>query len=75
MSKVRVCDRCGNKLNEPAKFIDLKPIHYILGIETVAFDYWEGEYTSRWEGDLCKDCAGELERFLRGQATDECKEE
>lgn len=75
MSKVRICDRCGNKLNEPVKFIDLKPVHYILGMETTMFDYWEGEYVSRLEYDLCKPCTGDLERFLRGQATEECKEE
>ena len=75
MSKARFCDRCGIRIDGKHKFIDLKPAHYILGMETIMFDYWEGEYISRLEYDLCKTCAADLERFMRGQSTDEVKEE
>lgn len=40
MSKARFCDRCGIRIDGDHKFIDLKPAHYIFGMETTVFDYW-----------------------------------
>lgn len=71
MSTIKVCDRCRTHIIGAPTRIHLKPVHHILYIDTSAFDYWEGEVTYRCERDLCNDCARELDRFLRGEGTDE----
>ena len=70
MAQIIVCDRCRKEISGKPKFIDLKPAHYILGIETTNFDYWEGEVTYRCEYQFCNACARELGRFLHGEGRD-----
>ena len=74
MSTVKICDRCGKKIDDKRHFVKLNPVRYILGIETSVFDWNDGEYINRMERDLCGKCAGELTRFLDGQAVDGVKE-
>lgn len=68
MANVKICDRCGEKLERNC-FISLKPVRYILRREINK--YFIGEiYNDISKYDLCKNCTAELDEFLKGKATD-----
>lgn len=65
MSKIRICDRCGKPVEAWQKPISIHPVFYILGIPIKKYDF-SGVHDLRTEYDLCEDCVGGLEEFLRG---------
>lgn len=64
MSKVRVCDRCGKKIDSrhPGMNIDIR------GFKYHRFQFkCEGEYMIM-AYDLCPDCKNEHDAFMKGAA-------
>lgn len=69
MANVKICDRCGEKLERKC-FMSLKPVRYILRREVTKRCMWEtANYIS--EFDLCNNCAAELDEFMKGKAKED----
>lgn len=70
MSKVRVCDRCGKRLERRAGVkIDIHAFKYsYFSLDSV------GEYTYE-QHDLCPDCMKNYETFIKGKAIPSVEEE
>jgi hypothetical protein len=58
MSTVKICDRCGKKLEREMPKVRLRTFRYILDIET--------SY-ERQEFDLCEECFDEFMLFLNSK--------
>ena len=57
MADVKVCDRCGARLDKKMFPITLSPYRYVLGAETMEF---------KLSYDLCKKCMSDLDKFMEG---------
>jgi hypothetical protein len=66
MANVKICDRCGEKLITKC-IVSLRPVRYILRRETSRLFIGE-HYNDISEKDLCKNCAAELDEFMKGKA-------
>jgi hypothetical protein len=62
MAHVKVCDRCGKKIERGMYPISITPYRYVLTTET---DLSETSY------DLCKNCRKDLKKFLEGPSNGE----
>lgn len=69
MADVKICDRCGEKLERNC-FISLKPVRYILRREINKRCMWE-TFNDIGEFDLCKSCAADLDEFMKGKAKED----
>ena len=66
MANVRICDRCGKKLERANKLhIDIRPYRYVLYTET---------YDTDEEFDLCPSCEKDFRVFMQGPSTGETGE-
>lgn len=67
MSYVRLCDRCGRRLDGREPKIRFKTFSYIL-----SFDFDNG--CTICDYDLCKTCVDDLKKFLKGPSTGSTEE-
>ncbi len=66
MADVKICDRCGKKLNQRQTFLNIKPVRYVLGEEVFNVCLgWMGRISNS-SFDLCDDCTVKLNEFLTG---------
>lgn len=65
MSYVRLCDRCGRRLDGCEPKIGLRTFKYVFTIE---YD------SSICYNDLCKTCVDDLKKFLEGPSTGSTEE-
>lgn len=57
MANVKLCDRCGKRVDNILRPVVMTPVQYSMKLETPYFSY---------EYDLCKDCGSKLSRFMDG---------
>lgn len=70
MANVKICDRCGAGVAKHC-FMTVKPVRYILGIETTKHMVFGGDVIKSVDYDLCTKCAAELDDFLKCKAKEE----
>lgn len=73
MANVKICDRCGAGVAKHC-LMTVKPVRYILGIETTKRMYLSGDVIKSVEYDLCTACAAELDEFLKAKVKDNISE-
>ena len=77
MADVKICDRCGCVFARENRWIKIRPSHSLLWFMRKQRISVEGDQANcvYRTYDICNDCLKDLERFLRGQAVEEIKEE
>lgn len=62
MANVKICDRCGERVDSFFLPVTIKPIRYILTRE---------RYGSLTSHDLCRNCGADLAEFMKGKVKEE----